>query len=78
MGTGNFDLVIEHDVEDDGRLMAAIPALVPGCAVYAETSDESVKEVVVLALHVIASRVARGEVEPLGLSVRFTLAAEGK
>jgi predicted RNase H-like HicB family nuclease len=68
-----FDLIIEHDVEDDGRLIADIPAL-PGCTVYGKTSDETIKEVVVLALHVIASRVAHGEFDPLKVKIQFSLA----
>jgi predicted RNase H-like HicB family nuclease len=51
---------VEVEVEADGRWLAEVPAL-PGCLAYGATRDEAVSQVVSLAMHVLADRIAHGE-----------------
>lgn len=44
-------LLIEHEVESDGRHIAEIPAL-PGCVVYGATKREALSRVVALAMDI--------------------------
>ena len=44
-------LLIEHEVESDGRHIAEIPAL-PGCVVYGATRREALTRVVALAMDI--------------------------
>ena len=55
-----MQLQIEIEREDDGRFLAAIPAL-PGVMAYGATRDEAVTRVKALALHVIADEIEHGE-----------------
>lgn len=56
-------MLIETEIEDDGRWIAGIPAL-PGCMVYGATRDEAIRKVEALALRVIADRLEHGEAVP--------------
>ena len=53
-------LLIRYDVEDDGRVIAAVDEL-PGCVVYDGTCDEARRKVVALALRVVADMIEHGE-----------------
>ena len=53
-------LVIETEIENDGRWLAEVPAI-PGVMGYGQTRDEAIKRVESLTLRVIADRVDHGE-----------------
>ncbi|HKY35945.1 MAG TPA: hypothetical protein VJN18_08405 [Polyangiaceae bacterium] len=57
-------LTVEFDREDDGRCIAAIPAL-SGVMVYGTTREEARRHVHALALHVLADRLEAGELPEL-------------
>jgi predicted RNase H-like HicB family nuclease len=57
-------LRIEYELEDDGRVIAAVDEL-PGCLAYGATREEARREVVALALRVVADRVEHREWEGL-------------
>jgi predicted RNase H-like HicB family nuclease len=63
-------LDVEFDREDDGRWIAAVPAL-SGVMVYGDTRDEARRRVHALALHVLADQLDAGErVELPALTLR--------
>ena len=53
-------LTIEFEQEDDGRWIAEVPEL-PGVMAYGATRDQAAAKVEVLAVEVIADRIAQGE-----------------
>lgn len=53
-------LLIQYEREVDGRWIAEIEAL-PGCLAYGASQEEARREVIALALHTLADRVAHGE-----------------
>lgn len=63
---------IEFDQEDDGRWIAAIPAL-PGVYVYGTTREDARLKVEALALRTLADRIEHGESTP-GLEQLFVAA----
>ena len=68
-------LTIELDREDDGRWIAdAIEC--PGVMRYGATRDEAVSNVELLAIEVIADRVAHGELPSSALEVSFSIPDE--
>ena len=66
-------LIIETELEEDGRWIAEIPEL-PGAIVYGESCEEAVAKVQALALHVLAERLEHGEASPAFVSVEFKAA----
>lgn len=57
-------LFVEFEREDDGRWLAAVPAL-SGVMVYAPTREEAKRRVHALVLHVLADRLEAGELGEL-------------
>ena len=55
--------IIEFDREDDGRWIAAIPAL-SGVHCYGDTKEEASRKVEALALRVLADRIESGAEVP--------------
>lgn len=55
-----MQLQVELEQEDDGRWIAAVPAL-PGVMVYGETRQTAIARLKSLALRVIADRIEHGE-----------------
>ena len=53
-----MNFAIEFEQEDDGRWIAAIPAL-PGVMAYGLTRNEAESKVEAMALRVIADRIER-------------------
>jgi len=66
-------MLIETEIEDDGRWIAAVPAL-SGVMVYGASRDEAIRKVELLALRVIADRMEHGEPIP-SLDGWFAVAA---
>ncbi len=56
-------LVIELELEEDGRWISDVPSL-PGVMVYGESRDEALARVEALALRVLADRLEHGESVP--------------
>jgi predicted RNase H-like HicB family nuclease len=56
-------MIIETELEEDGRWLAEIPGL-PGAMVYADSEGHAVQGVKALALRIIADRIENGEPEP--------------
>lgn len=55
---------IETELEtESGRWIAEIPTI-PGCLAYGTDRDDAIRQVVTLALRVIAERVELGEMDP--------------
>lgn len=73
--SGEMQLLIELDREDDGRWIADVCKL-PGVMCYGATRDEAVRNVELLAIEVIADRIAHGELPSSALSVSFTVPDE--
>ena len=65
---------IEVEQEDDGRWLAEIP-LLPGCMAYGVNQEEAVRAAEVLALQILADRVAASEELPPEFSSMFQVAA---
>lgn len=63
-----MDLIIECEVEDDGRWIAEIPQL-PGVLAYGTTIEEASAKVEVLALRVLAERLEHGEAKPINIKI---------
>ncbi len=59
-----LQLTVEFDLEDDGRWIAAIPAL-SGVMVYGDSQDDARRRVLALALHVLADQLESGELPEL-------------
>ena len=53
-------MLIEVEREDDGRWIAAVPA-VPGALAYGATREEAVTRVEAITLRAIAERLENGE-----------------
>lgn len=53
--------VIEYDFEQDGRQIAEIRGL-PGVMAYGASYEEATRNVMVLALRVLADRLEKGEI----------------
>lgn len=53
-------LVIETEMEDDGRWLAEVPAI-PGVMAYGQTRDEVIRRAESLTLRVITDRLDHGE-----------------
>lgn len=66
-------LKIEAEREEDGRLIAEVPAL-PGVMAYGKTEAEARSRVKALALRVIADRFENGEPLPRELAAVFETA----
>ena len=58
-----MQLQVEIEREQDGRWVAAVPAL-PGVMTYGDTQREAIARVKSLALRVIADRIEHGEEIP--------------
>ncbi len=58
-----MNFIIELDQEEDGRMIAEVPAL-PGVLAYGQTREEAIARVEVLALRVLADRIEHGEDVP--------------
>lgn len=56
-----MNLLIEFEQEVDGRWIAEVLEL-PGVLTYGDTLDEAIQAAKVLALQVLADRLAHGEV----------------
>jgi predicted RNase H-like HicB family nuclease len=54
---------IELDQEEDGRVIAEVPAL-PGVLVYGRTREEAIARAEALVLRVLADRIEHGEEVP--------------
>ena len=63
-----MDLIIECEVEDDGRWIAEIPQL-PGVLAYGTTIEEASAKVEVLALRFLAERLEHGEAKPINIKI---------
>jgi predicted RNase H-like HicB family nuclease len=61
---------VEIDHEDDGRILASVPAL-PGVMAYGATEDDPVRKVKSIALQVLADMIESGEDVPAPLKVLF-------
>ena len=61
---------IEIEREDDGRWLAAVPAL-PGVMSYGGTQEEAVKKVKVVALQILADMIESGEELPEPMKLLF-------
>jgi len=59
-----LELTVEFDREDDGRWIAAVPAL-SGVMVYGDSREDARRRVHALALHVLADRLESGELHEL-------------
>ncbi len=64
---------VETEREDDGRWIAAVPAL-PGVLAYGATRDEAIAKAEALALRVVADRLDHGELAPGAFVVSFAAA----
>ena len=61
---------VELEREDDGRILASVPAL-PGVMAYGATDDEAIRKVKSIALQVLADMIESGEDVPAPLKVLF-------
>jgi predicted RNase H-like HicB family nuclease len=61
---------VEIDREEDGRILASIPAL-PGVMAYGATEEEAMRKVQSIALQVLADMVESGEAVPEPLKSLF-------
>ena len=66
----SLDFPIELEREEDGRWLAAIPAM-PGVLAYGDTEDAAVAAVEALALRVLADRLEQGEAGRAPIAIRF-------
>ena len=63
-------LRIEVEREDDGRILASVPAL-PGVMAYGGTPDEAIRKVKSIALQILADMIESGEGVPEPLRALF-------
>ena len=63
-------LDIELDQETDGRWIADVPSM-PGVMVYADSPEEALAKVKVLALRVLADQIEHGEIAADSLNDLF-------
>jgi predicted RNase H-like HicB family nuclease len=68
-----MNLVVETELEDEGRWIAEILEL-PGVLAYGQTTDEARAKVQAIALRVLAERLEHGEIAPDLVSVSFATA----
>ena len=68
-----MNLIIEAELEDDGRWLAEAPML-PGVLAYGTTRDEALARAEVLTLRALAERLKHGEGGPQ--SITISIAAE--
>jgi predicted RNase H-like HicB family nuclease len=61
---------VEVEREEDGRILASVPAL-PGVMAYGASESEAIRKVKTIALQVFADMVASGEEVPESLRVLF-------
>ena len=66
-------LDIELDQETDGRWIADVPSM-PGVMVYADSPEEALVKVKVLALRVLADQIEHGEIAADSLNDLFQAA----
>lgn len=59
---------IEHEREEDGRLLAEVPEL-PGVLAYGDTAEEAMAKAQALALRVLAERLESYETGPQSISI---------
>ena len=59
---------IEHEQEEDGRWLAAVPEL-PGVLAYGATAQEAMAKTQALALRVLAERLEHDETGPQPISI---------
>ena len=65
---------VEFEQEDDGRVIASVPAL-PGVMVYGSSREDALARVEALALRVLADRLEHGEAIPEEANVIFEVPA---
>ena len=70
----SMSIAIELEREEDGRWLAAVPAL-PGVMAYGADREEALRAVQALALRVIADRLEQGEPVSEALLSAFHVAA---
>jgi predicted RNase H-like HicB family nuclease len=63
-------IVVETEPEEDGRILASVPAL-PGVMAYGATKDEAIRKVKAIALQVLADMIESGEDVPEPLKTLF-------
>ena len=68
-------MTIDLDREEDGRWIAEAQEL-PGVMGYGDSRSEAISNVELLAIEVIAGRVAQGELPSSALGVAFTVPDE--
>jgi predicted RNase H-like HicB family nuclease len=68
-----MQLTIDLEQEEDGRWLSEVPEL-PGVLAYAQTREDAIARVQVLALRVLADRLEHGEPVP-ALGDVFSIAA---
>jgi predicted RNase H-like HicB family nuclease len=68
-----MDLLIETEIEEDGRWIAEVPQL-PGVLAYGATAEEAAARAEALALRVLAERLEQGESKPLAISITLATA----
>jgi predicted RNase H-like HicB family nuclease len=61
---------VEVEHEEDGRVLASVPAL-PGVMAYGQSQDDAVRKVKAIALQVLADMVESGDEVPAPLRVLF-------
>jgi predicted RNase H-like HicB family nuclease len=61
---------VEIEREDDGRILASVPAL-PGVMAYGVTEAEAIRRVKSIALQVLADMIESGDDVPEPLKVLF-------
>jgi predicted RNase H-like HicB family nuclease len=61
---------VEVEREEDGRILASVPAL-PGVMAYGANNDEAVRKVKSIALQLLADMIASGEDVPEPIKVLF-------
>ena len=65
-----MNLLIETEIERDGRWIGVVPSM-PGVATYGRNPADAIHKVQELALRVIADRLENGETAPNPNSVVF-------
>jgi len=55
-----MNFIIKLDQEEDGRMIAEVPAL-PGVLAYGQTREEAIARAEALALRVLTDRIKHGE-----------------
>lgn len=63
-----MNLMLEIELENDGRWLAEVPQL-PGVLAYGVTRDDAMAKAQVLALRILAERIESGEATPVSLNL---------